>query len=243
MDFMQSQTFSQLVVTESAATCWMNKLAQSHIGNLKFNSQTVSALWGIPDMKFNTTEIGTHLPIFKEKLGANKTLYSEVNFKDVNVMFGKYDSDVVFEYTFGFSMRQDFDGAPELMYDELKMITSMNVRAEDDIVFIDILKNKLDIDNKYGQKEAPMRNGMNLTPNEYREFVSTFGFFQNYLKKWFNNVYFKNGIMFPYNPKEIYTTVAFQEKSMHVMLEVEEEADKFFEKELWDDEAKKNAKI
>lgn len=43
----------------------------------------------------------------------------------------------------------------------------------------------------------------------------------------------------PFNPKEIYTTLAFKEESMHIMLEVEEEADKFFEDELWDDEAKK----
>merc|ERR1719163_855948 len=114
----------------------------------------------------------------------------------------------------------------------------MNVRAEDDIVFIDILKNKLDIDNKYGQKEAPMRNGMNLTPNEYREFISSFGFFQNYLKKWFNNVYFKNGLSFPYNPRELYTSLDFQEKQLHVMIEVEGEMGEFMEDEFWDDAAK-----
>jgi hypothetical protein len=54
-----------------------------------------------------------------------------------------------------------------------------------------------------------MRNGMKLTANEYREFISSFGFFQNYLKKWFNNVYFKNGLNFPYNPSELYTTLDF----------------------------------
>jgi len=50
---------------------------------------------------------------------------------------------------------------------------------------------------------------MELTANEYREFISSFGFFQNYLKKWFNNVYFKNGLNFPYNPSELYTTLEF----------------------------------
>ena len=38
----------------------------------------------------------------------------------------------------------------ELFYDELKMVTSMKVEAKDDIVLITFLKNKLEIDNKYG---------------------------------------------------------------------------------------------
>lgn len=88
----------------------------------------------------------------------------------------------------------------EIIYDELKMVTSAKMHAENDLVYITLLKNKLFIDNQYGQSTEPMRNGMKLTANEYREFISSFGFFQNYLKKWFNNVYFKNGLGFPYNP-------------------------------------------
>lgn len=83
-----------------------------------------------------------------------------------------------------------------------------------------------------------MRNGMKLTANEYREFISSFGFFQNYLKKWFNNVYFKNGLAFPYNPQELYTTLEFAEKQLHVMFEVENDLGEFMEDELWDDNAK-----
>jgi len=79
---------------------------------------------------------------------------------------------------------------------------------------------------------------MQLTSNEYREFISSFGFYMNYMKKWLNNVYFKNGLTFPYNPQELYTTLEFQEKQLHVMIEVEGEMDKFLEDELWDDEAK-----
>jgi hypothetical protein len=32
------------------------------------------------------------------------------------------------------------------------------------------------------------------------------------MKKWFNNVYLKDGLSFPYNPSELYTTMEFQEQ-------------------------------
>ena len=65
-------------------------------------------------------------------------------------------------------------------------------------------------------------NWMHLTNIEYREFLSAFSFFQNYLKKWMNVVYLKNGLVMPYNPTELYTSVAFKEQSLHILLEVED---------------------
>jgi len=74
---------------------------------------------------------------------------------------------------------------------------------------------------------------MDVTENEYREFLSTYGFTMNYIKKWMNDVYFRDGIPFPYNINEFKTSVSFKEKSMHVMLEVEEDADVYFEDNYW----------
>ena len=54
-----------------------------------------------------------------------------------------------------------------------------------------------------------MRNKLNVTVNEYKEFISTFGFFMSYMRTYLNNVYFKHGIIFPYNPDEIYTHIVF----------------------------------
>lgn len=102
-------------------------------------------------------------------------------------------------------------GVPELIYDEIRMVSAANVQMKDDVVFINLIENKVDIDNRYGQKETPMRNGMKLTPTEYKELISNYAFFGSYAKKWMNNVYFKNGIQMPYNPKEIYTSLAFKE--------------------------------
>lgn len=124
---------------------------------------------------------------------------------------------------------EDSSTGNELMYDELKMILSVDMTAEDDILFVKILNLKLDIDSRFGQRSAPIRDGMELTENEYREFLSTYGFAMNYIKKWMNDVYLREGIYFPYNVEEFYTTVFFKEKSMHIMLEVEEGAEQYYE--------------
>jgi hypothetical protein len=158
------------------------------------------------------------------------TLETKVHMKDVKVLFGQYDTDMIFEYTL---CMQWFDHKKkEIMYDELKMISSMDMTSKSDILYIKLISHKLDIDSKFGQRSKPIRDGMDLTENEYREFLSTFGFTLNYIKKFLNDVYFRNGVFFPYNVSEFDTEVYFQEKSMHIMLEVEEESYEFFEEEL-----------
>jgi hypothetical protein len=149
-------------------------------------------------MNFTTTSLGKHFPILQKKLGKNRALNGYTTFKDVDIIFGSYDTDIIASYTVCFQLK--LENGDEIIYDELKMVTSAKVHADDDQVYINILKNKLFIDNQYGQSSEPMRNGMKLTANEYREFISSFGFFHNYMKKWFNNVYFKDGLSFPYNP-------------------------------------------
>ena len=52
---------------------------------------------------------------------------------------------------------------------------------------------------------------MKITSNEYRDYIQTLGFFLNYLRTYLNEVYFKNGIIFPYNPDEIITSLKFTE--------------------------------
>jgi hypothetical protein len=47
----------------------------------------------------------------------------------------------------------------------------------------------------------PIRNSMNMNSNDYREFVSTFGFTMNWMKKWLNEVVWANGMYFPYSPE------------------------------------------
>ena len=65
-------------------------------------------------------------------------------------MFGEFDSDVILECSITLGVSKYEDPLNELFYDELKMVTSTKVEARDDIVYFTFLKNKLEIDNKYG---------------------------------------------------------------------------------------------
>jgi hypothetical protein len=43
------------------------------------------------------------LPIFEQKVGKNVPMQARFRFKDIKVTFGKFDSDVILEYTTVFS--------------------------------------------------------------------------------------------------------------------------------------------
>jgi len=56
------------------------------------------------EMRFNTTTLGKHFPLLQEKIDADLQLYSHVFFKDINVLFGSYDTDVIVSYTVCFAL-------------------------------------------------------------------------------------------------------------------------------------------
>lgn len=76
-----------------------------------------------------------------------------------------------------------------------------------------------------------------MSENQYREFLSTFGFTMNEIKKWFNDVVLIDGVDFPYSIDEIDSRIKFAEKTMHIFIEVEDNAGQFFEEEFWDKNA------
>jgi hypothetical protein len=80
-------------------------------------------------------------------------------------------------------------------------------------------------DPRYGQKTQPMRNSINITPNEYKDYISNLGFFLDWMRTFINEVYFKYGLIFPFNPDEIITTLSFTENQMHILLDIEDNAD------------------
>lgn len=63
---------------------------------------------------------------------------------------------------------------------------------------------------------------MKMTNAEYREFLSTFGFTQNYIKKWMNDVVFRNGVLLPFTNDELKIRTIFSEKSLHIYFELED---------------------
>lgn len=224
--------FSQLAVSESAMSCYLNQLAKSSIGQIELDEERFNQLFGTLNVQLNTQSIYEHLPIFQNKLGQNSQpmpLKLKISYSNVEVMFGQFDVDMILKYKLNIAFL--IDGGRELLYDEISMITSADVESKNDIVYIKMLNNK--IDARAHRKSMPVRNDMNMTQNEYREFLSTWGFTMSFMKKWMNEVVFRDGIRFPFKMEELDTELEFQEKSMHIMLEVNSKAADFFEKEFW----------
>ena len=57
MNFVNSETFSQLVVSESAAKCMANTMAASPIGFIHLNTHTMRELFRVQDFTFNTQTV------------------------------------------------------------------------------------------------------------------------------------------------------------------------------------------
>jgi len=122
------------------------------------------------------------------------------------------------------------------MYDEIKMLTSFNMEADDDILYITLQVHQLVLDDHFDNRALPIRNNMGLSENEYREFLSSLTFTMVDQMRWLNDVLLTDGVEFPYGIDEIYSTVEFEAKSMHIFIEVEDDAAEFFEEEFWDDD-------
>ncbi len=62
-----SDTFSQKVVSESAATCWAENLAASKISKINLDAKSISELFG-REIQFNSISLSQYLSLFKEKM-------------------------------------------------------------------------------------------------------------------------------------------------------------------------------
>jgi len=188
MKFMAHKHFSQYVMSEEAATCWANAFSQSEIGEINLTGPKLSKLFqGFTqkplDIPFTSTSLRNHIPLFFQKLGHNKKLRLDLTFKDVKVLFGNFDTDLIFEYTMIMNWLPDDAGASKpgakgtvgsketIFYDEFKMVSTATLEVTDDVGYLNILNHKLDLNNKFAQTVSPEKNTIDVTENEYREFL------------------------------------------------------------------------
>jgi len=238
--------YSQLVISDAAATCMMETVGHSKIGKIYIKQDTIRQLFGNEELTFTTSSIGQMLPLFEERIGGDKPLELKIGFEDPQVMFGDYDTDLVFTFNLKYKFFIDLpqDSLPEgmrkeLFYDDVRMVLAANIESDDDVFYMNFQSLKLDTSKETTMKKVPIRNSLDLTENEYREYLSTFGFSLNYLKKYLNDVVFRNGVKFPFNAEELYTSLEFAKGQMHVLIDVNEKAAVFFEEELWDENKQK----
>jgi len=69
MSFMEHTPYSQIVMSEEAATCWANTFSESEIGEINLNGDKLSKLFqGFTrkklDIPFTSTSLKNHLPLF-----------------------------------------------------------------------------------------------------------------------------------------------------------------------------------
>lgn len=74
-------------------------MGKSHLGHIVLNSRTVKDFWAEPTANLTTSSLGKHFPILEKKLGKNRELNGYATYKDVQVIFGSFDTDVILSYT------------------------------------------------------------------------------------------------------------------------------------------------
>jgi len=99
--------------------------------------------------------------------------------KNIDVKFGQFDTDIIISYTLCIDFKEDKEHNKSVFYDELKMVTTGMMKTQNDIMVFNVISHKLDIGNKYAQTSYPVRDTLKTTENEYREFLSTFGYSLN----------------------------------------------------------------
>jgi hypothetical protein len=85
----------------------------------------------------------------------------------------------------------------------------MDIHSDESLVKVRVLNNKLDLDNKYGVRDRPIKDSLSLTTTEYREFVSNFSYAMNALKNWLNANYFGPGLLPPWRLSEFSSKLYF----------------------------------
>ena len=134
------------------------------------------------DFVWTTVSMRRYIPLFYEKVGRSKPMRIEVNFKDLEVQFGRYNTNVTLDYTACIYFKTDGpNGSTSLLYDEIKMLSSAQVSVKDDIMQMSIDTHKINFDKRYGTRLKPLIDNMSpkLSEYEYRKFLSTFGFAMN----------------------------------------------------------------
>lgn len=169
-------------------------------------------MFKVDGYKLNTTSLKSHIKIFEEKIGGNKPLKLSAEFKDIKIQFGKYDVDAIVDYTVCFDVKMDVLGSKELLYDCIVMSSAMNIRAENQVMHLDLIEHKINLNTDGANRDAPKRNSMEMTVNEYREFLEDFSFTVSEFKKWLNNVVLRGDrVLFPYSVDEFATTLKFED--------------------------------
>ena len=81
------------------------------------------------DLRLDTTSFSKHMPLFLQKIGPKKQMKIKASYKDIYARLGQFGVDTSIEYTLCISFLMDDSSERELLYDELRMVTSFNMKV------------------------------------------------------------------------------------------------------------------
>jgi hypothetical protein len=158
----------------------------------------------------------------------------------MKVTFGdtSADSDIILDYVLTLSV---MNHAGDLCYfqDDIPLQQGFSMELEDNLLYANIDFLLMNIHERYGQKAEPKYNSIDMSENEYAEFLTDFSLTLNSIKKHYNDVILRNGVPFPYDVPEFYTSLKFYPGAAYFLFETELEyksKPRHFEPEEMDEE-------
>ena len=85
----------------------INSVAKSQMGKVFLTKESINELFKVSTLNFNTTSLAEHLPIFEKKVGKNKPMKLDLSFKDIKVLIGQYDTNLIFTYNMQICFKLD----------------------------------------------------------------------------------------------------------------------------------------
>lgn len=203
--FHPSHDYSQLVISEGTMSCMLNMISESWIGYLRMNQYTFSQMFR-SDAVFDSTSLGEYIPLVEEKLGPHAPLEIWIGYDNMKVEFGKYDVDIYMEYTLKIWLYNNAQDDQIWFYDEIHMITSLNLNSDNEILHFEIVEMRIQIDRMRDQRYRPHQENLGITENDYQEFLEDLSLSVSFLKDWMNKVILRGDhIRYPYTVEEMYT--------------------------------------
>jgi hypothetical protein len=95
------EDYSQVLITEDAATCWANQIAVTPVGKVRLNKATVNAFFDNKpgqEIEFTTTSLKKAFPILEQRYGPNKDVDINFSYRNATVKFGQYDADMTVDF-------------------------------------------------------------------------------------------------------------------------------------------------
>jgi len=197
---------SYFALSPQAFNCIAEQVAKTPLGQFSMNRRSLAALFN-DDQKHDltTSTLKTKIPIFEQKLGANKPLDFKIGYRDMTFKFNREGYNFRIECLMTMSVFYDFADEEhmhmnlpktELLYDEIPfLIEGTWWNDEQGQAFIHL--SRWQLDHHIGSKHMPHRTQMDLTSNEYLEFLSNLSI-QLHEDRLYLNYQMHDGITYPF---------------------------------------------